>query len=124
MNKNYEKGYRFELKCRDYWRRKGWSCDRTPASKTPYDLTAIRKIPFPQPLQGDCPFVMRVQCQTRLPFSSKKVHALIHWCYEEATTPLLQWGIGGKTKAKHAVDYLMENIYKVKSVENVGVKDD
>ena len=109
----------FKLKCRDYWRRKGWSCDRTPASKSPYDLTAIRKVPFPDPLQGDRSFVMRVQCQTHLPFSSKKVRALIDWCDKEGTQPLLQWGVGGKTKTKHAVDYFMEDLCQVKIKEEV-----
>ena len=114
MSTNYQIGYRFEIKCRNYWRRKGWSCDRTPASKSPYDLTGVRKVPFPEPLQGDRPFVMRIQCQTHLPFSKKKVQALIDWCENEATQPVLQWGIGGKVHTRHAADYLMEDLGKVK----------
>ena len=100
MVTNYQKGYAFELKCRNYWRAKGWSCDRTPASKTPYDLTAIRKV-----MDGH-QVVLRVQCQTGLPFSKKKVKDLTWWCVKELSHPLLMWNNGGKVKVVHAVDYL------------------
>lgn len=109
---NYQIGYRFELKCRDYWRRKGWSCDRTPASKSPYDLTAVRKTP------KGLPMVLRIQCQTHPPFARKKVDTLIDWCEKEATQPLLMWG-NGKVKIKHALDYFMEDIVKL-DAKDVG----
>lgn len=98
----YQIGYRFEIKCRNYWRRKGWSCDRTPASKTPYDLTAVR-------CAGDrWASVLRIQCQKSLPFPQQKVRALIYWCYKECTHPLLAWEDKGKVKVKHAVDFYVE----------------
>lgn len=98
----YQIGYRFELKARDYWRRKGWSCDRTPASKTPYDLTVVKAA------GNRWVSVLRVQCQKSLPFSRKKVKALIDWCYKECTHPLLMWNVNGKCKVRHAFDYLVE----------------
>jgi len=106
MVTNYQKGYAFELKCRDYWRRKGWSCDRTPASKTPYDLTCVRKT------ADNHQTVLRVQCQKHLPFSRKKIDALIQWCGKESSHPLLMWG-NGKVNVKHAIDYMAENVYKI-----------
>ena len=102
MVTNYQRGYAFELKCRNYWRRKGWSCDRTPASKTPYDLTAVRKV-----IDGH-QTVLRCQCQTGLPFSKKKVQDLIDWTQKELSHPLLMWAENGKLKVAHAMDYLEE----------------
>lgn len=100
MVTNYQKGYVFELKCRNYWRYKGWSCDRTPASRTPYDLTCVRKT------ADNRQSVLRVQCQTKLPFSRGKIEALISWCEKEASHPLLMWNKSGKVMVRHAVDYL------------------
>ena len=97
MSTNYQKGYAFEIKCRDYWRRKGWSCDRTPGSKTPYDLTCVRRT------ADNHQSVLRCQCQTRLPFSRKKIGTLIQWCEKESSHPLLMWW-DGKMRIQHALE--------------------
>ena len=99
MATNYQKGYAFEYKCRNYWRRKGWSCDRTPASKTPYDLTCVRRT------ADNHQTVLRVQCQKHPPFSRKKIEALIQWCAKESSHPLLQWD-NHDIHTVHAIDYL------------------
>ncbi len=98
MVTNYMRGYVFELKCRNYWRRKGWSCDRTPASKTPYDLTCVRRT------ADNHQTVLRIQCQTGLPFTKKKVQDLVGWCEKEASHPLLMWNKGGKVTVRHALE--------------------
>lgn len=106
MVTKYQIGYAFELKCRDYWRRKGWSCDRTPASKTPYDLTAVRRT------ADNHQSVLRIQCQKHPPFAKQKIQALIEFCRKENSHPLLMWG-NGKVKVAHAVDYLADHVYKI-----------
>ena len=99
MATKYQIGYAFEIKARNFWRKKGWSCDRTPGSKTPYDLTCVRRV------VDNHQVVMRIQCQKRLPFSRKKIEALIQWCEKESSHPLLQWD-NRHTHVVHAVDYL------------------
>ena len=95
----YRIGYDFEIKARAYWRRKGWSCDRTPASKTPYDLTCVRRT------ADNHQTVLRIQCQKHLPFADKKIVALILWCEKEKSHPLLQWD-NREIHTVHAIDYL------------------
>jgi Holliday junction resolvase len=66
-NKQYERGRRFEYRCRDALRDAGWHVWRTPASKSPADLIALR--------DGHKPLL--VQCKTeREQFKRSEVVAL------------------------------------------------
>jgi len=42
MNKNYQKGRRFEYKVKKWLEERGWICVRSAGSKSPFDLVAMK----------------------------------------------------------------------------------
>lgn len=83
-NRNRQAGDRFERRVRDHLIDHGWFVLRSPASKSPIDLLAVRA-------GSHCTEVMFVQCKTNGRLDPAEWDGLIDLAMEHGADPVLVW---------------------------------
>ena len=86
-NKNYERGRRFEYRCKRELEARGWYVWRTPGSKSPADLIALKAPDW----------TVLIQCKTTERGVTKKARQeLCELAYSCGAIPVAMWRDGSR----------------------------